>query len=91
MIIKNIDVQLIKISKREGITKDGKNYLFYVAQMMDDKGELLSLKLGNEMVSNEKQLNLLLQTINKKAQVDLALYTSGFLLKGNCIRIDIVK
>jgi ABC-type microcin C transport system permease subunit YejB len=89
MVIKGIDLQLLKTEKREGMSKTQKPYLFYVSKFIDENGDMILLKLGNEMLKDEKLISKLMSAVNIPVTISLGLYPSGFTFKGIALSIDI--
>lgn len=88
MLIKKCDLQMIKIDKIEGISKQGKPYLFYTGKFMDSDGEQVSMKLGNNIANDAKVIKDLMAVKNIPVTVDVNIYSSGFVLKGSVSAID---
>jgi hypothetical protein len=89
VLIKNIDLQLLKVVKREGISKKGNAYLFFDGRFLDQEGDVINLKINNKIAENTTQVAKLLSVKNVECNVDLALYPSGFNLKGTVVKIDL--
>jgi hypothetical protein len=89
MLVKNVELQMLNVTKREGVSKLGKDYLFYVGKFVDTEGDVLDLKIGKTITDDEKKTIELMKLKNKEVIVDIALYPSGFVLKGTIVRIDI--
>jgi len=88
MIFKDVDVQLLGATKREGVSKQGKPYLFYIGKFLDQNGDVLDLKIGNKLVENEELVKKILVTKNKEVTITLGLYPSGFSFKGTVLALD---
>ncbi len=80
---------MLNMNKREGISRQGKPYLFYEGKFIDDEGNICSLKLGKKVTDNEQQVLQLLSAKNVEVTLDLALYPTGFNLKGTIDKIEI--
>jgi len=89
MLLKKQDLQLIKVEKREGISKQGKPYLFYVGKFIDGDGDTAQLKFVNEVVADSKLVAKLMTAHNVPVSVDISIYSSGFNLKGSIVSIDL--
>jgi hypothetical protein len=89
MIIKNIDLQLIKTEKREGTSKQGTPYLFYTCKFLDNEGDMILLKLSKPLLEDKKLIENLMSSINVPATIDLGLYPSAFTFKGIVLKIDL--
>ena len=89
MILKSAELNLLKVEKREGISKLGKNYLFYEGKFLDDEGDVLSLKIGKQVTDVPALITKLLAVKNVEVVVDVALYPTGFNLKGTIVKIDL--
>jgi len=76
MKLKDLDLTLLKVEKREGISKQGKPYLFYTRRFIDQEGELLNLKFTNEVVSDPSLVLKLMAVKNVETTIDLNLYPS---------------
>jgi len=88
MLLKDNDLNLLSASKREGITKTGKPYLFYVGRFLDADGDVLNLKFGKVVINDETIALKLLSVKNVPVTVDVALYPVGFNLTGTVVKID---
>jgi hypothetical protein len=88
MLLKDNDLNLLQATKREGISKTGKPYLFYVGKFLDADGDVLNLKFGKVVVQDESVALKLLAVKNVPVTVDVALYPSGFNLTGTITSID---
>ena len=88
MLLKDNDLNLLQATKREGISKTGKPYLFYVGKFLDADGDVLNLKFGKVVVQDESVAIKLLAVKNVPVTVDVALYPSGFNLTGTITSID---
>jgi hypothetical protein len=89
MILKNQDLTLLNMSKKEGVSRQGAPYLFYEGKFMDDEGNISSLKLGKDILGNAKLLAQLMTLKNTPVTLDLALYPTGFNLKGTIVKIEV--
>jgi len=89
MLLKNQDLRMLSMSKKEGISRQGTPYLFYEEKFIDDDGNICSLKLGKEILDNEQLLLKLLSAKNVEVTLDLALYPTGFNLKGTIAKIQL--
>jgi hypothetical protein len=87
MILKNAELTLLNIIKREGISKLGKPYLFYEGKFVDDEGNVCNLKIGKPIIDNPAEITKLLVLKNVEVTADVSLYPSGFLLKGTIAKI----
>jgi hypothetical protein len=89
MILKKQDLTMLNMSKKEGVSRQGSPYLFYEGKFIDDEGNICSLKLGKNVLEDEQLLLQLLTAKNKEVTLDLALYPTGFNLKGTIVKIEL--
>lgn len=89
MIIKNVDMQFIKLEKREGMSKTNVPYLFYVAKFLDNEGDMILLKLQKDLLTNKKLIDQMMSASNVPATISLGLYPSGFTFKGIALSVEI--
>jgi len=89
MILKNQDLTMLNMNKKEGISRQGAKYLFYEGKFLDDEGNICSLKLGKQILEDEQLLLQLLSAKNVQVTLDLELYPTGFNLKGTIAKIEL--
>jgi hypothetical protein len=89
MVLKDIDVQLIVAQKYEGISKQGKPYLFYTGRFLDSEGDVMQLKIGNNLVADTALITKIMATKNKPVTISLSLFPSGFSLKGTVVQLEL--
>jgi len=77
------------MSKKEGVSRQGSPYLFYEGKFIDDEGNICSLKLGKEVLEDAELLQRLMSAKNVQVTLDLALYPTGFNLKGTIAKIEL--
>lgn len=88
MLLKGAKLNLLTITKREGVTKLGKPYLFYQAKFLDDEMRLCDIKLGVSIMKNEPLLSKLMTLRNAPVVADIGLFPSGFVFKGTVVAIE---
>jgi hypothetical protein len=90
MLFKGVDLQLMKVEKREGIAKTTqKGYLFYVGTFIDSEGDKCNLKFGKQVENNVALVQKLLAVKNVPVTVELSVHPSGFDLKGIVQNIEL--
>lgn len=86
MIIKNKEVTILKIAKKEGVgKKSGKEYKFYVCVFVDDEGIVQNATVANDLVTSSGE-DTLTSVIVQKADIDFKISSSGF-----STRLEIVE
>jgi len=91
MRVTDLKLVLLKADKRQGTSKDGKEYLFYVATFLDENAKVITLKLGTDIVNNSTDLNAVLSRKTGPVTIDMNLYPSGFKLAGVVTRLESSK
>lgn len=89
MLLKNIDLNLLKVEKREGVSKQNKPYMFYVGKFIDADGDVCLLNFQNHIAGDSKIVEKLLKAKNLPVTLDISLYSSGFNLKGSVAHIEL--
>jgi len=89
MTLKNSDLTLLTVIKREGISKQGLPYLFYQGRFLDDEGNVCELKFAKSVVDDSPLISKLMTVKNKPVTIDVSIYKSGFNLKGTVSKIEI--
>lgn len=90
MIIRNIDLTLLKIDKRQGVgKKSGKDYLFYNANVVDDEANVFGFILDDKITSNQDSLQKLLSTRNASVKADIRFYPKKFDVTGTIVNLKI--
>jgi len=88
MIIKDIKVKLLRADKLQGMSKEGKPFMFYVAHLLDEDANVLRLNLSNDL-SNDSGLTSKLEDLREKiVTVSISLRQSGFGFKANVVKLD---
>jgi hypothetical protein len=87
MILKNVKLNLLKGIKREGITKSGEPYLFYMGKFLDEEGQISELKISQNVVDDKKLLDSIMSTVNEPCTVDVVFNPSGFVFRGSVAKI----
>lgn len=91
MIIKNVDLTLLKIDKREGVGKNsGKNYLFYNASVVDAEANVFGFILDENITRNAEQLAELLSAKNVLARADIRITPKKFDVAGSIIALELL-
>jgi hypothetical protein len=90
MIVKNVDLTLLKLVKKEGVgKKSGKDYLFYNASIVDADANVFGFILDEKIVSDSKKLADLLSAKNVSARADIRFSPKGFDVGGTILALDI--
>jgi len=88
MLVKNISMTLVKVSKKSGVSKTtGQPYSFHNARLVDEDFNVFNLLLSKEVEADEEKLAELLEASNKQVQVDINIYPVKFNLNGSVVDI----
>ncbi len=91
MIIKNIELTLLKIEKREGVAKgSGKNYMFYNASVVDTEANVFGFILDEKITKDADKLSDLLSAKNVPVQADIRFVPKRFDIAGSITAIELV-
>jgi len=82
MLIKEIPLTILKITKREGVgKKSGKDYLFYNASVVDEDGNVFGL-ICSEPLVQQKGADTLASLRNWEVLADVNFIPKGFDIGG---------
>jgi hypothetical protein len=79
---------LLNAQKREGVKKDGTKYMFYSVSFLDSESNVLKMNLGDKLNKDTVLTGRLENAHQVPVVIDLALYQTGFNLKGTVVKID---
>ncbi len=89
MIIKNIELTLLKIDRREGVgKKSGKDYLFYNASVIDSEANVFGFILDEKIVKDPERLSELLSAKNVPVRADIRFSPKKFDVAGSILSIE---
>jgi hypothetical protein len=91
MIIKNVELTLLKIDKRQGVGKtSGKDYLFYNASVVDAEANVFGFILDEKVVSEPKKLSELLSAKNVPIKADIRFSPKKFDIAGSILALEML-
>lgn len=86
MIIRDVELTLLKIDKREGVgKKSGKGYLFYDASVVDDEANVFGFILDEKIVNDTDKLENLLSMRNVSITADIRFSPKKFDISGTIL------
>ena len=89
MIIKNIELTLLKIDKREGVgKKSGRDYLFYNASVIDDEANVFGFILDEQITKDAEKLSELLSAKNVSVRADVRFTPKKFDVGGSILALE---
>ena len=90
MIIRNIELTLLKIDKREGVgKKSGKDYLFYNASVIDDEANVFGFIIDEKITKDTEKFANLLSEKNIPVKVDIKFIPKKFDVGGSIVTLEI--
>jgi len=92
MIVKDVELTLLKINLKEGVGKvSKKDYKFYVASVVDTDGNVFNLNISEKLTSDEKQLEIILPLKQARITAQIEFKPKGFDIAGSLVDFDIEK
>jgi hypothetical protein len=90
MIIRNIELTLLKIDKREGVgKKSGKDYLFYNASVIDDEANVFGFIIDEKITKDTEKFSNLLSEKNIRVRADIEFIPKKFDIGGSIVALEI--
>jgi hypothetical protein len=87
MIINNVNLQLSRIQKYQGVSKDGREYAFYEGKFLDEDGLIYALKIDKYLFENEQNGLKLMSMKNVPVELEIDLRPAGFKLNGTVLAL----
>jgi len=92
MLIKNLELTLLKVNLREGKgKKSGKDYSFLNASVVDSDANVFGFILSEEVVKDEKVRAQLLSVKNVSIKADVEFKPKGFDVGGSIVALTVEK
>jgi len=83
MLVKKQKVNLLTLTKREGVSKSTKEpYMFYQATFLDEDAKVITMNLNRKLSENVALMTKTASLRNVAAEIDFSLNQSGFKLTG---------